>query len=100
MNNKQLKIQSNARDAMSIQKKSSPLYLILTTKSISMVILSAAVLLSSNFSVLAQPAKGANKFLGNITTWNQVRSDFLQYWNQITGENESKWSSIEGQKTK
>lgn len=96
MNNKQLKIQSNARDAMSIQKKSSPLYLILTTKSISMVILSAAVLLSSNFSVLAQPAKGANKFLGNITTWNQVRSDFLQYWNQITGENESKWSSIEG----
>lgn len=44
----------------------------------------------------AQPAKGANKFLGNITTRNAVRSDFLKYWNQITGENECKWGSIEG----
>jgi hypothetical protein len=26
-------------------------------------------------SLLAQPAKGANKFLGNITTMNSVRSD-------------------------
>ncbi len=42
------------------------------------------------------PADGANKFLGNITTMGQVRSDFSTYWNQITGENESKWSSIEG----
>ncbi|MBN1602356.1 MAG: endo-1,4-beta-xylanase [Chitinispirillaceae bacterium] len=46
--------------------------------------------------VFAQPAKGANKFLGNITTRNAVRSDFLKYWNQITGENESKWASVEG----
>jgi endo-1,4-beta-xylanase len=45
---------------------------------------------------MAQPARGANKFLGNITTRGQVRSDFLKYWNQITGENESKWSSVEG----
>lgn len=44
------------------------------------------------------PASGANKFLGNITTMGQVRSDFLTYWNQITGENESKWSSIEGRR--
>ncbi len=44
----------------------------------------------------AQPAKGANKFAGNITTRGQIRSDFLKYWNQITGENESKWASIEG----
>jgi endo-1,4-beta-xylanase len=43
-----------------------------------------------------QPAQGANKFLGNITTMGQVRSDFLTYWNQITPENESKWSSVEG----
>jgi len=46
-------------------------------------------------SLLAQPAKGANKFLGNITTMNSVRSDYLKYWNQITGENESKWEVVE-----
>ena len=45
---------------------------------------------------LAQPAKGANKFLGNITTGGQVRPDFLTYWNQITPEWESKWGNIEG----
>lgn len=44
----------------------------------------------------AQPANGANKYLGNITTKGRVRSDFLTYWNQITPENESKWSSVEG----
>jgi endo-1,4-beta-xylanase len=44
----------------------------------------------------AQPAMGANKFVGNITTYGQVRSDFLTYWNQITPENESKWGSVEG----
>lgn len=44
----------------------------------------------------AQLAKGANKFLGNITTRGQVRSDFLSLWNQITGENEHKWGSVEG----
>ena len=44
---------------------------------------------------LAQPAKGANKFLGNITTHGQVRTDFNKYWNQITGENEHKWQSVE-----
>ena len=43
----------------------------------------------------AQPAKGANKFLGNITTRGTVRSDFMTYWNQITAENEHKWSSVE-----
>ncbi len=52
------------------------------------------VLLTAS-SVLAQPAKGANKFLGNITTGGQVRSDFMTYWNQITGENEHKWESVE-----
>ena len=41
------------------------------------------------------PAEGANKFLGNITTGGQVRSDFYNYWNQITGENEHKWGSVE-----
>ena len=43
----------------------------------------------------AQPAKRANKFLGNICG-NSVRSDFLTYWNQITSENSAKWSSVEG----
>jgi len=41
-------------------------------------------------------ANGASKFLGNITTNGQVRSDFGTYWNQITAENECKWGSIEG----
>jgi endo-1,4-beta-xylanase len=44
----------------------------------------------------AQIAAGANKYLGNITTRGQVRTDYLTYWNQITPENESKWSSVEG----
>lgn len=46
----------------------------------------------------AQPAKEANKYLGNITTRNAVRSGFMTYWNQITPENESKWSTVEGVK--
>jgi endo-1,4-beta-xylanase len=37
----------------------------------------------------------AGKFVGNITTRRQVRSDFTQYWNQITPENEGKWGSVE-----
>jgi len=48
-------------------------------------------------TVSAAPlANGASKFLGNITTNGQVRSDFGTYWNQITAENECKWGSIEG----
>ncbi len=45
-------------------------------------------------------ADGAAKFVGNITTHNQVRSDFTQLWNQITAENECKWASIEGTRGK
>jgi endo-1,4-beta-xylanase len=36
------------------------------------------------------------KFVGNITTGGQVRSDFINYWDQITPENEGKWGSVEG----
>jgi endo-1,4-beta-xylanase len=36
------------------------------------------------------------KFVGNITTRGQVRSDFIDYWDQITPENEGKWGSVEG----
>ena len=36
-----------------------------------------------------------NKFLGNITTMGQIRSDFDKYWDQLTPENETKWESIE-----
>jgi endo-1,4-beta-xylanase len=35
------------------------------------------------------------KFVGNITTSGQVRSDFALYWDQITPENEGKWGSVE-----
>ena len=51
-------------------------------------------LLSSPVS--AQPAKGANKFLGNITQRGQVPKNFLTYWNHIIGENECKWGTVEG----
>ena len=39
-------------------------------------------------------ADGGAKFLGNITTSSQIRSDMGTYWNQITNENGCKWGSI------
>ncbi|HEY6555736.1 MAG TPA: endo-1,4-beta-xylanase [Polyangiaceae bacterium] len=41
---------------------------------------------------------GSGKFVGNITTRGQVRSDFTRYWQQITPENEGKWGSVEPQR--
>ncbi len=38
----------------------------------------------------------SHKFVGNITTYGEVRSDFADYWDQITPENEGKWGSVEG----
>lgn len=58
------------------------------------VIALAYVLLFTTYPQ-AQIARGANKFLGNITTSFEIRSDFITYWNQITGENEHKWEFIE-----
>jgi endo-1,4-beta-xylanase len=58
------------------------------------------VLIVAVSPITAQPASGANKFLGNITTRGKVRSDFAKYWNQITGENESKWESVERSRDK
>ena len=57
-----------------------------------------AALLGGAVNAFAGPglADGGAKFLGNITTRGQVRSDFGTYWNQITAENECKWGSIEG----
>lgn len=46
----------------------------------------------------AQLSSNPDKFLGNITTSYQVRSDFASLWNQITCENESKWDAIEPQR--
>jgi endo-1,4-beta-xylanase len=40
-------------------------------------------------------APASKKFVGNITTSGQVRSDFEMYWDQITPENEGKWGSVE-----
>ena len=56
------------------------------------------ILLFACCSLFAGPglADGAAKFVGNITTQGQVRSDFTSLWNQITAENECKWASIEG----
>ena len=36
------------------------------------------------------------KYVGNIDTRGQVRSDFVDYWDQLTPENAGKWGSIEG----
>jgi endo-1,4-beta-xylanase len=36
------------------------------------------------------------KFVGNIDTRGQIRSDFLMYWDQFTPENAGKWGSVEG----
>jgi endo-1,4-beta-xylanase len=36
------------------------------------------------------------KFVGNIDTRGQIRSDFVTYWDQITPENAGKWGSVEG----
>lgn len=56
----------------------------------------AIALAASTLSFGVGLAENASKFVGNITTRGQVRSDFGQYWNQITAENECKWASIEG----
>ena len=58
----------------------------------------SVALLGGAVNAVAGPglADGAAKFVGNITTRGQVRSDFTQLWNQITAENECKWASIEG----
>ena len=61
---------------------------------LSLLLLSGAIL--SGAASAAPLANGAAKFLGNITTRGQVRSDFGTYWNQITAENECKWGSVEG----
>jgi len=39
---------------------------------------------------------GARKFVGNIDTRGQVRSDFVRFWNQFSPENAGKWGSVEG----
>ena len=56
------------------------------------------VLLALCFSASSRSGTcwNASKFVGNITTNGQVRSDFGQWWNQITAENECKRASIEG----
>ena len=60
------------------------------------ILVSAASLFTVTAS--AQLSTNTDKFLGNITTGYQVRSDFASLWNQITCENESKWDAIEPQR--
>jgi endo-1,4-beta-xylanase len=45
----------------------------------------------------APPVK---KYVGNIDTRGQMRSDFAMYWDQVSPENAGKWGSIEGTKDK
>ncbi len=52
-----------------------------------------AVLAAATISQAAL-ADGGAKFLGNITTSGNIRSDMGTYWNQITNENGCKWASI------
>ncbi len=37
-----------------------------------------------------------SKFVGNIDTRGQIRSDFVQYWDQFSPENAGKWGSVQG----
>jgi endo-1,4-beta-xylanase len=37
-----------------------------------------------------------SKFVGNIDTRSQIRSDFTKYWDQFTPENAGKWGSVQG----
>ena len=55
----------------------------------------STIALATSISATAQLSNNPNKFLGNITTMGQIRSDFDTYWNQLTPENETKWESIE-----
>ena len=57
---------------------------------LSSVAKAATIALAASTVSFAGPglADGAAKFVGNITTRGQVRSDFTELWNQITAENE------------
>lgn len=59
-------------------------------KFISLAVAGLAAATMSNAAL----ADGGAKFLGNITTGGQIRSDMGTYWNQITSENGCKWGSI------
>ena len=59
----------------------------------------ACSLLMSSMVANAQLNSNPDKFLGNITTSEQVdwgKEKFYQLWDQITPENETKWDAIEG----
>lgn len=61
------------------------------SKTLKVLSLSALAASTASFAALAD---GGAKFLGNITTSSQVRSDMGTYWNQLTNENGCKWGSI------
>lgn len=58
------------------------------------ILLSALCAFCATAPSAAPLAEGGAKFLGNITTSGQIRSDMGTYWNQITPENGCKWGSI------
>ncbi len=56
------------------------------------------IMVAAFLPIHAQLSTHADKFLGNITTSNQVdygSTPFYMMWNQLTAENESKWLSVE-----
>ena len=64
-------------------------------------LLAVALSVLITYGAHAQLSRNPDKFLGNITTWNQVdygSAPYYTLWNQITPENESKWGSVEGTK--
>ncbi len=64
---------------------------IMKNLSLSLAVAALAGLVSVANAALAD---GGAKFVGNITTSGQIRSDMGTYWNQITPENGCKWGSI------
>ncbi|HNY32401.1 MAG TPA: endo-1,4-beta-xylanase [Fibrobacteria bacterium] len=55
----------------------------------------AAALLAT-IPVSAQIAKGATKYLGNLSGRLSVPANYGTYWNRIVPENGGKWASVEG----
>jgi endo-1,4-beta-xylanase len=49
----------------------------------------------SGGTTAADGGGGLTKFAGNISTRNQIRSDFKTYWDQFSPENEGKWGSVQ-----
>ncbi len=69
-------------------------------RTIGVLLVSIASILSCPSRSFSQLARGRSKFVGNIIgDPSNIPSDFTQYWNQVTPENAGKWGSVQGSDT-